>query len=381
MDTKTQHGYLVLADISGYTSFLAKTELEHAHEILSELLNLIVSKFNAVLIFSKFEGDAVFAHVPESNLSRGETLLELVESTYVAFRDHLQTCARRTTCTCNACRAIPTLDLKFMVHHGDYIIQQLANGKELVGSDVNLVHRLMKNHITEETGMRAYAMFSEKSLEHMCIQPDEMHKQIENYEHLGDVPTYSLDLHKRYKELTEARHVFLTPEEATGSTSTDFPVPPAVVWDWLNDPVKRERYNPGTKWSLKPSGGRTGPGAVNHCAHGKNYGEKFIEKIVDWRPFEYFTTQGDMPMGVTFTMTRTHHLTPTPTGTHVVGALKIESPLPGFVNNMMGKMMLKKAMIDVWALLLPILQAEAQNPGEADAHAGHQHELTHAHAH
>ena len=30
METKTQHGYLVLVDISGYTSYLAATELEHA---------------------------------------------------------------------------------------------------------------------------------------------------------------------------------------------------------------------------------------------------------------------------------------------------------------------------------------------------------------
>jgi hypothetical protein len=27
---ETQHGYLLLADISGYTSFVAATELEHA---------------------------------------------------------------------------------------------------------------------------------------------------------------------------------------------------------------------------------------------------------------------------------------------------------------------------------------------------------------
>ena len=42
MSTVTQHGYLVIADISGYTSFVAKTELEHSHEILSELLGLLV---------------------------------------------------------------------------------------------------------------------------------------------------------------------------------------------------------------------------------------------------------------------------------------------------------------------------------------------------
>ena len=47
MSTSTQHGYLVIADISGYTSFVAKTELEHSQEILSELLRLMVSRLSS----------------------------------------------------------------------------------------------------------------------------------------------------------------------------------------------------------------------------------------------------------------------------------------------------------------------------------------------
>ncbi len=57
----TQHGYLVIADISGYTSFIARTELEHSQEILSELLELLVSRFQPTMTISKLEGDAVFA--------------------------------------------------------------------------------------------------------------------------------------------------------------------------------------------------------------------------------------------------------------------------------------------------------------------------------
>ena len=41
MSTITQQGYLFITDFSGYTSFVAKTELEHSHEILSELLELL----------------------------------------------------------------------------------------------------------------------------------------------------------------------------------------------------------------------------------------------------------------------------------------------------------------------------------------------------
>jgi hypothetical protein len=34
MNNETQHGYLVLADISGYTSYLAGVELTHTREMI-----------------------------------------------------------------------------------------------------------------------------------------------------------------------------------------------------------------------------------------------------------------------------------------------------------------------------------------------------------
>jgi hypothetical protein len=34
MNNETQHGYLVIADISGYTSYLAGTELTHTREMI-----------------------------------------------------------------------------------------------------------------------------------------------------------------------------------------------------------------------------------------------------------------------------------------------------------------------------------------------------------
>ena len=55
MERKTQTGYLVLADISGYTSFVAQTEIEHADIALSILLEAIVEKLSGLLTISKLE--------------------------------------------------------------------------------------------------------------------------------------------------------------------------------------------------------------------------------------------------------------------------------------------------------------------------------------
>ncbi|MCA1554340.1 MAG: DUF2652 domain-containing protein [Chloroflexi bacterium] len=292
-ETGMQHGYLVLADISGYTSYVAKTELEHSQEILTELLEVLINNMTTLLTLSKLEGDAVFAYVSEHKVPRSETILELVEATYVAFKDRVTNMNRRTTCTCNACRNIPLLDLKFVVHHGDYIRQNIMGINELVGSDVNLAHRLLKNHVAEATNWRAYALFTQDALEHIGIPLDDAHPEVETYEHLGEVKTYSFNLQERYKALKEARRVFVEEKDADYKIVLEIHAPPAIVWTWVNDPNKRNQCALGLhelEWRAgQRVKGRTGVGARNHCAHG---GGESVETITDWRPFEYFSTHG-----------------------------------------------------------------------------------------
>ena len=229
MSTPAQHGYLIIADISGYTSFVAKTELEHSQEILSELLELMVSRFQHVMTISKLEGDAVFAYAPEEVFVCSETLIDFIESMYVAFRDKQLSMKRATTCTCNACRNIPSLDLKFFIHCGNYIRQTIADIKELVGSDVNLIHRLTKNHVTEATGWRAYMLFTEQCLNHNRLNLADAHAQVEEYESLGEIKTFNIDLHKRYKEICEARCIVLEEQEADFIFQMDAN-PPPLPW-------------------------------------------------------------------------------------------------------------------------------------------------------
>jgi Protein of unknown function (DUF2652) len=199
MERKTQTGYLVLADISGYTSFVAQTEIEHADIALSHLLETIVEQLSACLIISKLEGDAVFCYCEEGNFPQGKSLLEMIDHTYLAFRDKAQDLWAHSTCDCKACKAIPSLDLKFMVHYGDFVIQQIAGIKDLLGTDVNLIHRLMKNHVAESTGWQGYALFTNQGLERLQTDKAAFVQQTESYEHLGDVETYVMDMHVRYE--------------------------------------------------------------------------------------------------------------------------------------------------------------------------------------
>ena len=337
MSTITQHGYFVIADISGYTSFVAKTELEHSHEILTELLELLVEKFTPLMVISKLEGDAVFAYAGESTFGRGDTLLEFMESMYVAFRDRQVSMRRKTTCTCAACQNIPSLDLKFIAHHGDFIVQNVANIRELVGSDVNLIHRLSKNHVSEATGWRAYMMFTEKCLDHLKLNLEDTHVQMEEYEHLGEIKTYNIDLHKRYKEITDMRRIMIDEKDADLIMRVDFPTPPAVTWEWIHDPIKRNLWVDHVRWSMgeRPKG-RAGKGAVNHCAHGKSLS---TEVTLDWRPFEYSTADSFENGKKTFSETFRFELLPNG-GTRVHDVMQLHMPGPRFIRRILAQIVI-----------------------------------------
>jgi hypothetical protein len=204
MERKTQTGYLVLADISGYTSFVAKTEIEHADLALSFLLETIVEQISNLLTVCQLEGDAVFAYIEESKLQEVGSLLELVDQTYLAFREKALALYSQATCPCRACRALPTLDLKFILHHGEFLMQKVANVEHLLGTDVNLLHRLSKNHVSEATGWKGYALFTDPVLARLRTDKASFVQQSESYEHLGEVETYVMDMHVRYEAMKES---------------------------------------------------------------------------------------------------------------------------------------------------------------------------------
>ena len=96
---KRVDGWIVLADISGYTAFLTQTALDHAQAILEELLRGLHKSLSVPLRVIKLEGDAVLACAPSDVLS-GDDLVERLLDVYRSFRLHVLSIERCTTCRC-----------------------------------------------------------------------------------------------------------------------------------------------------------------------------------------------------------------------------------------------------------------------------------------
>jgi len=193
--------WLLIADISGYTGYLASVELDHAQDILADLIGTVVTSLRPGFRLAKLEGDAAFVAAHADKLD-GSLLLDTIERCYFGFRRRRRDVRQATSCTCNACVRIPDLNLKFVVHHGLALRQRVAGSEELLGSDVIVVHRLLKNEVVEKLGIGAYALFTQAATDAMAIDPAAlgMTPLVESFEHLGEVATWVHDLERRWQE-------------------------------------------------------------------------------------------------------------------------------------------------------------------------------------
>src|SRR6476619_5750691 len=165
-----QPACFLIADISGYTGYLADVELEHAQDILADLVGAVDSALRPDFRLAKLEGDAAFMAMPAETID-GSMLLDTIERCYFGFRRRRRDVRQATSCECNACSRIPDLDLKFVVHHGTAIQHKVAGQQELVGSYVIVVHRLLKNEVVEQLGIDAYALFSQAYIDAADLDP------------------------------------------------------------------------------------------------------------------------------------------------------------------------------------------------------------------
>jgi len=288
---------LLIADISGYTSYLAGTELDHAQDILADLMTTVVGSMRPGFRLAKLEGDAAFAYLLTDRVD-GSQLLDTVERIYFAFRRRLRDIAQATACECNACVLMPRLDLKVLAHHGSIIRHRIAGREELVGSDVIVAHRLLKNHVVERLGIPAYALFSDACVTAMGSDAVAlgMTEYKDEFEGIGEVRGWVHDLGAAWKSELERSRVIVTEKEAGFVLEATQRAPRDIVWSFMTDPAKRPLWQAGVQAvDEKPTAPRRGVGTTNHCMHGKDV---MIEEILDWRPTEYVTHRTTMPNGM-----------------------------------------------------------------------------------
>jgi uncharacterized protein YndB with AHSA1/START domain len=321
MAATPETGFLVLADLTGYTAYLSGSEIEHAPVIAGDLLETIVGRMEPPFRLVKFEGDAAFLFV-EDGRADGSLLLDAIEAAYLAFRRRLRSIDQATTCDCNSCRLAPRLDLKVFIHHGAFVWSRISGRDELAGSDVIVVHRLLKGAGAAEARANGFALFTAAAVDALGLDPDALGLRSggEAIEHLGHVDTFTLDLEARWQAESGERRLDIADGDVAFGVEASLAAEPSVVWAHLTSPALRTRWEGPLVITESSAGGRRGVGTTAQCVTGRL---ATLEEIVDWQPYDRVAWRLAVP-GVG-PVAATADLDPTDHGTR----LRLRWALPG----------------------------------------------------
>ena len=291
---KTESACFVIADISGYTNFISGVELDHAQDIIADIMDTLLRALRPTFRLAKFEGDAAFVYAVADKVD-GSLLQDAIESAYFAFRKRLRSIKQANSCECQACSAMQSLDVKFVVHHGEFIKQKMGGQEELAGRDVILVHRLLKNEVNKKLGGHAYALYSDACVRAMGIDPaaQGLAEHDEAIDVIGATKCWIRDLEQAWTRENETTRIVVGRDDAFRVIERSFAAPPPAVWEFVTSPAHHTRWQRADSFVEAAVNGRRGAGTRNHCVHGK---DAIIEEILDWRPFDYVTLSALLPI-------------------------------------------------------------------------------------
>src|SRR4051794_36328151 len=141
---------LLIADIGGYTEYMRshRMSLAHAEVNTARLLEKVIDAAGDFDLI-EIEGDAAFLSRRADTLDGGAPVAATTQAAvgmHRAFHLERQYVAANL-CPCDGCVQAENLKLKFVAHIGEVATQTIKQRRKLVGIDVILVHRLLKNPV------------------------------------------------------------------------------------------------------------------------------------------------------------------------------------------------------------------------------------------
>ena len=141
-------GLLFIPDISGFSRFVAETEIDHSRLIIQELLEILINANNMGLEISEIEGDAILFYKFGDPPAPTE-IYRQVEKMFVEFHRSIIAYEQRRYCQCKACMSAINLTLKVITHYGEFTGYNVKNFSKLIGKDIIVAHQLLKNDIQQ----------------------------------------------------------------------------------------------------------------------------------------------------------------------------------------------------------------------------------------
>jgi len=191
MKEKNEDGpaLICIPDITGFTRFMAETDLDFSRKIIPPLMRALVASNTLSMSVGEIEGDAIlfyrFGALPTLN-----ELAEQCKKFYADFNAQLESLKKQFPDDFAKYISSNKLSLKIVLHAAEMTSTHIEGMIKLIGEDVVVVHKLLKNSIEDAE----YILFTEKLLAHYNkenvsnqLNWDTLKDGKDEYEYIGEI--------------------------------------------------------------------------------------------------------------------------------------------------------------------------------------------------
>ena len=248
--SEEKRSLIFIPDISGFTRFVNDTEIQHSQHIIEELLEVILKANILKLEVSEIEGDAILFYRP-GDPPPLEQVSAQIKHMFIDFHSYLQLIERDTVCQCGACRTASKLTLKFFIHFGEIGISKIREHTKLMGKNVIVAHRIMKNMVEGDEYLLMtdeYVNLHNGSEVNSILNWADLNAGKDVYDHIGEVCYRYIELSSlrdHIKPIKPAPDVQKYPNPIVFSTTIARPM--ESVYRIATDLALRTKWSEGLK--------------------------------------------------------------------------------------------------------------------------------------
>ncbi|WP_062542927.1 DUF2652 domain-containing protein [Rufibacter tibetensis] len=193
----SQPALLFIPDISGFTRFMHENGVQYSRNLIADLLEIIIEANILNMEVCEIQGDAILFY----KLGEAPAIEQLVgqcKQIFLDFQNYLRI-MEGDEIMAGPKLSDNKLTLKIVVHYGRISVTQIRDHTKLMGTDVILAHRLLKNSIEGSEYVlltEGYLNTQKPEVVKQSFEWSQLKDGMNNYEHVGDI---------RYK------YAFLTP--------------------------------------------------------------------------------------------------------------------------------------------------------------------------
>lgn len=182
--------FFCVPDITGFTKFIATADINFSKELIPALLRKLIDCNTLKMKIGEIEGDAIFFYKTGRLPSVGK-VAEQCKALYKTFSDFINSLEQNDPENFNLYLADSQLGLKIIIHHGHISTANIKGRIKLLGEDVIIAHKLLKNGIYDFNYILLTDKYLSKIRDRQNLEQwfhwEELRAGSETYDYIGEV--------------------------------------------------------------------------------------------------------------------------------------------------------------------------------------------------